>query len=220
MAITIPANYGTALVPTLPADSSDAAILRQVGDQLHAQGGRHDLTGVLHTRPGRSSRSLLLLGHENDCLRRDPATLLTHLGWRSEQVVDHDAPAEWPDEIIDLDDPADYLNLYMQPRVSSTVHWDVGRSTTLLEPETAESREFSERVWPAGQSVTVELLALIRDDRDSEHEVDLWAVSVNNQLSGMTSDPMIIDRVRRGEVTNLDDLALDLEVVHIPVLTV
>ena len=45
-------------------------------------------------------------------------------------------------------------------------------------------------------------------------------MSVNDQLSGMTSDPMIIDRVRRGEVTNLDDLALDLEVVHIPVLTV
>lgn len=208
MDITIPSNYGAFLVPTLPADLSDTATLRQVGDQLHALGCRHDLTGVLHTRPGRSSRSLLLLGRESDYLRRDSVTLLFHLGWKSWEIVDVEAPAQW----------SDFLEQHIEQLVSSTVRWDVGRSTTLLEPETAESRETSEHVWPDGRSVTVEVHALTPAGQKHEREPELWAVSVDNQLSGMTSDPAIIDRVRRGEVTNLDDLTLDLEVVHIPVL--
>lgn len=208
MDITIPVPYSAALVPTLPADSSDAAILRQVGDQLREQGLALDLTGVLHTRPGRSSRSLLLMGSENDILRYSPETLLFHLGWSSDPVTDMTQAPKW----------SDFLEMEIRLLLASEVRWDVGRSTTLLEPETAESRETSEGIWPEGRSVRVTLLELSERGRHDRHETRRWAVVVGGQLAGLTGDPAIIDRVRDGEVTNLDGLTLDAEVVHVPVL--
>ena len=208
MVITIPTPYGAELIPALPADLSDAQILRQIGDQLREQGLALDLTGVLHTRPGRSSRSLLLMGSENDILRYSPDSLLFHLGWFSHPVEDMTQPPEW----------SDFLETKIRPLLSSKVRWDVGRSTTLLEPETAESRETSESIWPKGLNATVTLLGLSERGNLDQRETRRWAVVVDNQLAGLTGDPAIIDRVRDGEVTNLDGLTLDAEVVHVPVL--
>lgn len=206
--ITIPEPYGTSLISTLPADLSDAQTLRQIGDQLREQGLTHDLTGIIHTRPGRDTHSLLLMGSENDTLRRSPGTLLSHLGWFSDSVVDMTQSPQWHDP----------LDMRIPQLLSSEVRWDVGRSTTLLEPDTAESRATSESIWPKGRSARVTLLGISELDRHDRDGVRRWAVVVDNQLAGLTTDPAIIDRVRDGEVTNLDGLTLDLEVVHIPVL--
>ena len=208
MDITIPTPYGAELIPALPADLSDAQILHQIGGQLREQGLALDLTGVLHTRPGRSSRSLLLMGSENDILRYSPDSLLFHLGWFSHPVEDMTQPPEW----------SDFLETKIRPLLSSKVRWDVGRSTTLLEPETAESRETSESIWSKGLNATVTLLGLSERGNLDQRETRRWAVVVDNQLAGLTGDPAIIDRVRDGEVTNLDGLTLDAEVVHVPVL--
>lgn len=206
--ITIPEPYGTSLISTLPVDLSDAQILRQIGDRLREQGLTHDLTGIFHTRPGRSTRSLLVLGSENDALRRDPTSLLSQLGWWAKPVEDTTQSPEW----------SDFLEAEIPQLLSSEVRWDVGRSTSLLEPETSESRETSANVWPKGRKVTITLLSAAGLKRPDQHEALRWAVVVDDQLAGMTTDLAIIDRVRAGEVTNLDGLSLDLEVVHIPVL--
>lgn len=208
MDVTIPEPYGAELIPALPADLSDAQILHQIGGQLREQGLTHDLTGIFHTRPGRDTRSMLLMGSENDILRHSPETLLFHLGWFSDHVTDMTQAPEW----------SDFLETKIRPLLSSEVRWDAGRSTTLLEPETAESRETSESIWPEGRSATVTLLGLSERGRHDRRETRRWAVVVNHQLAGLTRDRTIIDRVRDGEVTNLDGLTLDAEVVHIPVL--